>query len=186
MLPQVRGERMRLEVPRFWLAFWRVGFGVIWLADAWLKWQPAFIDHFVSYLTGGLSTSTPAWVHAWIRFWIVVVRVDPHLFAYLVAAGESVLGVALVLGIGVRLVAVVGSALSLIIWSTGEAFGGFYAVGATDIGTAIIYVGGFALLALTQAGYAAGLDGRLRLNGWSWRQADGDATGAAPPSGPAG
>lgn len=176
MVAEARDGRMHLEVSRFWLAFWRVGFGLIWLADAWLKWQPVFIDHLTSYLTGGLSASQPAWVHAWVRFWIVAVRVDPRLFAYLVAIGETLLGIALVLGLGVRLVAVVGSALSLIIWSTGEAFGGFYAVGATDIGTAIIYVGGFALLALTQAGYAFGLDGRLRLSGWSWRPAAGDAT----------
>lgn len=170
MTPITDGGRLQLQVSGAWLAFWRVGFGLIWLVDAWFKWQPAFVNGFVSYLTGGISPAQPAWVNAWIHFWIQVVRVDPRFLAYLVAVGETLIGLALVLGLGMRLVAVAGGTLSLIIWSTGEAFGGPYTTGATDVGAAIMYVGGFALLALVQAGYAFGLDGRLRLTGWSWRK----------------
>jgi nitrite reductase (NO-forming) len=168
-------------MPAGWLAFWRIGFGVIWLVDAWFKWQPAFVRGFVSYLAGNIGSGQPAWVNSWIHFWIDMVRVDPHLFAYLVAAGETVIALSLLLGLGVRLTAVAGSVLSLIIWSTGEAFGGPYTTGATDVGAAIIYVGGFALLALTQSGYAFGLDGRYRLSGWSWRKAESDTQVAAQP-----
>lgn len=170
IVPTLRKGRLNVSMPRPWLAFWRIGFGVIWLVDAWLKWQPSFVNGFVSYLSGSISGSQPAWVDAWIRFWVQTVKVDPKLFAYLVALGETVIALALLLGVGIRLFAVLGSALSLIIWSTGEAFGGPYTTGATDIGAAIIYVGGFALLALTQSGYAFGLDGWLGLNGWSWRK----------------
>ena len=169
MTPMTKSGRLQLQVSSAWLAFWRIGFGLIWLVDAWFKWQPAFVNGFVSYLTGGISPAQPAWVNAWIHFWIRVVRVDPRLFAHLVAVGETLIGLALVLGLGMRLVAVFGSTLSLIIWSTGEAFGGPYTTGATDVGAAIMYVGGFALLALVQAGYAYGLDGLFRLTGWSWR-----------------
>ena len=35
---------------------------------------------------------------------------------------------------------------SLLVWSVGEAFGGPYAAGSTDIGTAIIYAFVFAAL----------------------------------------
>ncbi len=166
-----RPGRLHLDVPVFWLAFWRIGFGLIWLVDAWFKWQPAFISGFVSYLSGNVGPSQPQWVVAWIHFWIDVVRVDPRVFAYLVAIGETALAAALLLGLGVRLFAVFGGALSFVIWSTGEAFGGPYTTGATDVGAAIIYIGGFGLLALVQAGYAFGLDGALGLTGWSWRRA---------------
>lgn len=173
MVPTLRNGRLNVSMPRPWLAFWRIGFGLIWLVDAWLKWQPSFVYRFVSYLSGNIAGSQPAWVNAWIRFWIETVRVDPKLFAYLVALGETVIALAFLLGVGIRLFAVLGGVLSMIIWSTGEAFGQLYMTGATDIGAAIIYVGGFALLALTQSGYAYGLDGGLGLNGWSWRKVRG-------------
>jgi uncharacterized membrane protein YphA (DoxX/SURF4 family) len=186
MVPTLHDGRLNVSMPRPWLAFWRIGFGLIWLVDAWFKWQPSFVNGFVSYLSGNISTSQPAWVDAWIHFWVETVKVDPKLFAYLVALGEIVIALALLRGVGVRLFAVLGSALSLIIWSTGEAFGGPYTTGVTDIGAAIIYVGGFALLALTQCGYAFGLDGRLGLNGWSWRRVQAtEGQGAVPRDGPA-
>ena len=161
-------------------------FGLIWLVDAWLKWQPSFVNGFVAYLSGNIGRSQPAWVNAWIHVWVQTVKVDPKLFAYLVALGETVIALAFLLGVGIRLFAILGSALSLIIWSTGEAFGGPYTTGVTDIGAAIIYVGGFALLALTQSGYAFGLDGHFGLNGWSWRKVPTtEAQAAVPGNGPA-
>jgi uncharacterized membrane protein YphA (DoxX/SURF4 family) len=171
MVPKLRGGHLFIDLPYGWLAFWRVGFGLIWLVDAWFKWQPSFVRGFTSYLAGNLSPAQPAWVDSWIRFWVQTVNIDPTLFAHLVALGETVIAIALLLGVGMRAFAVLGSVLSLIIWSTGEAFGGPYRAGTTDIGSAIIYVGGFALLAMTQAGYAFGLDGRFGLSGWSWRRA---------------
>ena len=113
-------------------------------------------------------------MNAWIRLWVSIVKIDPHLMAYLVALGETVIALALLLGVATRLTAVVGGILALIIWTTAEGFGGPYGAGATDVGAAIIYIGGFALLALTQAGYCCGLDGKYHLTGWSWRKAQGD------------
>lgn len=171
MVPTIKSGRVRVEMPTGWLAFWRIGFGLIWLVDAWFKWQPSFVNGFVGYLSGMISPSQPGFVNAWIRLWVSIVKVDPHLFAYLVALGETVIALALLLGIATRLTAVVGGVLALIIWTTAEGFGGPYGTGATDVGAAIIYIGGFALLALTQAGYCCGLDGKYRLTGWSWRKA---------------
>ena len=71
--------------------------------------------------------------------------------------------------------------MSFIIWSTGEAFGGPYTTGATDVGAAIIYIGGFALLAIAHAGYAHGLDGTFRLTGWSWRKVHGPGSAMPTP-----
>lgn len=166
----MRHGHLQVSVPTGALATVRIGFGLVWAIDPWLKWQPAFMNGFATYLTGAASAAQPTWVDNWIHFWLYVVHVDPKLVCHLVALGESAIAVAILAGIGVRSVAVLGSALSLLIWSTAEGFGGPYTSGATDVGASIIYVGVFALLAMTQAGYVWGLDGRWRLDGWSWRR----------------
>ena len=33
----------------------RMVFGLIMAVDAWFKWQPGFMNHFTSYLTGALE-----------------------------------------------------------------------------------------------------------------------------------
>ena len=153
---------------RYVLASWRasgigllrITFGLVWAIDAWFKWQPDFIDNFSSYLTGALPDQ-PAWVQGWIGFWINVVNVDPHLFAHAVAIGETAVAIALILGIFTNLATLGGAALALVIWSTAEGFGGPYAAGSADIGSAIIYAIVLAGLFLAQAGLYLGLDGRL-------------------------
>ncbi len=172
MVPTVASDRVHVEMPTRWLAFWRIGFGLIWLVDAWFKWQPSFVDNFVSYLSGSISSSQPGFVNSWIRLWVRVISQDPHVWAYLVAFGETVIALALIFGVATRLTAVVGGILALVIWTTAEGFGGPYGAGATDVGAAIMYIGGFGLLALAQSGYCCGIDGKYRLTGWSWRKAD--------------
>ncbi len=171
MVPNVTNDRVHVEMPTRWLAFWRVGFGLIWLVDAWFKWQPSFVNNFVGYLSGSISPQQPAFVNAWVRLWVSIIKLDPHFWAYLVALGETVIALALIFGVATRLTAVAGGLLALVIWTTAEGFGGPYGQGATDVGAAIMYIGGFGLLALTQAGYCCGVDGKFGLTGWSWRKA---------------
>jgi uncharacterized membrane protein YphA (DoxX/SURF4 family) len=135
----------------------RIVFGLIWAIDAWFKWQPDFINNFTSYLTGSLD-GQPGWVQWWINFWINVVKVDPHVFAHLVAVGETALAIGLIFGLFSNLTYVVGVLLSVVIWTTSEGFGGPYAPGSTDIGGAIIYVLVFAGLFLASAGLFYGVD----------------------------
>jgi len=135
----------------------RIVFGVVWAIDAWFKWQPDFINNFASYLTGSLD-GQPGWVQSWIHFWINVVNVDPHVFAHLVAIGETAVAIGLLLGLFSNLSYVVGILLSIVIWTTAESFGGPYTAGSTDIGAAIIYVLVFAGLYLSQSGLVYGLD----------------------------
>ncbi len=153
---------------RYTLAPWRaagigllrIAFGLVWAIDAWFKWQPDFINNFTSYLTGA-QQDQPAWVQGWIGFWINVVNVDPHVFAHFVAVAETAVAIALVFGVFTSLATVGGAALALVIWSTAEGFGGPYAPGSADIGSAIIYAVVLAGLFLAQAGLYVGLDGRL-------------------------
>lgn len=139
------------------LGLLRIVFGIIWLIDAWFKWQPEFIGKFTDYLTGALD-GQPAAVQAWINLWINIVNVDPHALAYLVALGETAIAVGLIFGVLSNLTYLSGVLVSLVIWSTAEGFGGPYAPGSTDIGAAVIYVLVFAGLYLSSAGLYLGLD----------------------------
>ncbi len=135
----------------------RIAFGLVWAIDAWFKWQPDFINNFSSYLTGSLD-GQPGWVQAWINFWINVVKVDPHVFAHIVAIGETAIAITLILGIFSNFTYIVGILLSVVIWTSAEGFGGPYVAGSTDIGAAVIYVLVFAGLFLAHAGLFYGLD----------------------------
>ena len=66
----------------------RILFGIVWGIDAWFKWQPGFVNNFKDYLTGAQSNQ-PWPVHHWIGFWVNTVGVQPTVFAYAVAVGET-------------------------------------------------------------------------------------------------
>src|SRR5579859_3712331 len=135
----------------------RIVFGLVWAIDASFKWQPGFTNNFTHYLTGNLA-GDPVFVQVWINFWITIVKVDPYVFAYLVASAETAIAVGLIFGIFSHLTEVVGVLLSLVIWTTAQGFGGPYLPGATDIGAALIYVLVFVALFLSSAGLYYGVD----------------------------
>ncbi len=139
----------------------RIVFGVILSVDAGLKWSPQFFANFSRYLHDA-AQGQPYYVQSWIGFWSDVVRVNPNLFAYLVAFGETFVAAGLLLGALSVVVDVFGALLMFMIWSTAEGFGGPYKAGSTDIGTAVIYVIVFAALLFTNAGCYLGVDGLLR------------------------
>lgn len=139
------------------MAMVRMAFGVVWAIDAWFKWQPSFIQDFTDYVAGA-AEGQPAAVQAWIHLWHDVVQVDPRLFAYAVAIGETAIAVGLLLGAFSNLTYAMGIALSTVIWSTAEGFGGPYVPGSVDVGSAIIYVLVFAALFFGSAGRTWGLD----------------------------
>lgn len=138
----------------------RIVFGIVWGVDAWFKWQPGFVNNFVTYLNGA-QDGQPWPIHHWIVVWINTVGIDPTFFAYATAVGETAIAIALILGAFTNLTAVVGIVLSTVIWSTAEGFGGPYTAGSTDIGAAIIYVLVFAGLSLGSAGLYYGVDRKL-------------------------
>src|SRR5215467_15417990 len=158
----------------------RILFGIVWAIDAWFKWQPDFVNNFKDYLTSA-QQSQPWPVHHWIGFWVSTVGVDPTVFAYLVAAAETAIALALILGVFMNLTSVLGVLLTVVIWSTAEGFGGPYQAGSTDIGAAIIYALVFAGLFLSSAGLYYGLDRWLTPKlGKLGFLASGRSGGAAP------
>jgi len=150
------------------IAFTRISFGLVWAIDAYFKWQPAFADHFVSYLQETYD-GQPALIQSWLDLWIKLVSINPHLFARIVALGETGIAIGLLLGLFSNLAYAGGTLLALLIWAVPEGFGGPYTPGATDIGTGIIYVFGFLGLYLLSAGHQYGLDRILRTRLGRWK-----------------
>lgn len=138
----------------------RIVFGIVWSIDASFKWRPSFIDKFADYVVQA-AQGQPRAERAWISFWISVIRVDPHAFAYCIATAETLIAISLLLGLFSNLSYFGGVALSIVIWSTAEGFGGPYMPGSTDIGTAIIYALVFVALFLANAGRYLGIDGLI-------------------------
>jgi uncharacterized membrane protein YphA (DoxX/SURF4 family) len=167
----------RGQTPSISIAGWRyqgigilrIIFGIVWAIDGAFKWAPEFVNNFASYVSGVMADQ-PAAVQAWLKFWVDVIQIDPHVFAHFVAVAETALAVALILGLFSNLAYLGGVLLSIVIWSTAEGFGGPYRAGSTDIGAAIIYVLVFVGLYLSQAGLALGLDKWLTplLGRWGW------------------
>ena len=126
----------------------RITFGVIWLIDATLKWLPGFRASYMSVIMGE-AQSQPGWLQPWFRFWINRQHPRVMFFAYLVAVAETLIAVALIVGLARKLSYISAIVFSLLIWATAEGFGGPYTSGASDIGTAVIYAVVFAgLLAI--------------------------------------
>jgi len=151
------------------IALMRIAFGLVWCIDAYFKWQPAFADNFIGYIKETLD-GQPAIIQSWLNLWIKIVSVNPHLFARLVALGESAIAIGLLLGLLSNLVYAGGALLTFTIWAVPEGFGGPYTAGATDIGAGIVYVFVFIGLFLLSAGQYYGLDKPLRnkLGRWSF------------------
>ncbi|HTI14015.1 MAG TPA: hypothetical protein VL461_05505 [Dictyobacter sp.] len=142
------------------MAVVRILFGVVWAIDAWYKWQPAFLMNMPHYLSRHIQGQLPI-AQVWMKMWVAIVDINPHLFGYLVALGETAVALALILGLFCNLTYVVGAILSFIIWSTAEGFGGPYHAGATDIGTSVMYVFIFASLYLAATSRYIGIDRSL-------------------------
>jgi uncharacterized membrane protein YphA (DoxX/SURF4 family) len=130
----------------------RIIFGVVWLIDGSLKFQPGISSMFVSMIQAA-GQGQPAWITPWFTFWANTVAANPGMWVLLIGTGELLLGLALIFGFVRKIAYTAGFFLSLVIWSVPEGFGGPYGPGSTDIGTGIIYAIGFVMLMLINAGY---------------------------------
>ena len=149
----------------------RIVFGLVWLIDASFKWNPAFLNNFTDYLIEGAQGQS-ALVQAWIHLWMNGVSVNPFVFAVIVAVAETAIALGLIFGLFTELAIAGGIAMTLVIWSTAEGFGGPYLSGSTDIGAAIIYAIVFVALWLGRSWRYFSLDSvlkkKLRFLYWRW------------------
>jgi nitrite reductase (NO-forming) len=168
------------------LAAVRIAFGLAWATDASLKWLPGFANGSFLGTLKGARDGQPGAVKTWINFWVDIFNSNPHVWAHLLGAAESVIAVCLILGAFTNLICVLGGLLSLGIWTTAEGLGGPYMSGSTDISASIVYVMVFAALAITAAGGVWGADAwlRPRLGRLRWlcaRRGDTAGVPGAPP-----
>ncbi|ACB74307.1 multicopper oxidase domain-containing protein [Opitutus terrae] len=125
----------------------RAGFGVVMALDAYLKWQPAFAEHYVGYLRNA-ALAQPRWLDAWFQGWLRLVESNPDFFISATRWIETLIAVGLLLGFARRFIYYGGAIFSLLIWSTAEGFSGPYTAGATNIGPALVYALVFVALAI--------------------------------------
>lgn len=150
----------------------RVGFGLIWLVDAVLKWLPGFRGDYMDTIMGE-ANGQPGWTKPWFDFWTNLEHPYTTFFAYLVAVIETIIAVALIIGFARKITYIGAIVLSMLIWGTAEGFGGPYTSGSSDIGTAIIYVLVFvALLSFSYdegpSRYAVDTWLERRISWWHW------------------
>ena len=127
------------------IAYVRIGFGIIWLLDAILKFNPSFYRGMLDIIRGA-DTGGPSWLDGWYNLWFGVIGLAPHLFAILVIVFECFIAFSLIFGFSRKISYVLGAVFSFLLWSVAEGFGHFYDSGSTDPGAAIIYVVVFILL----------------------------------------
>ncbi len=149
-------ERPGADAPEFGDRFWkaaRIGFGLLWLFDASLKWLPAFLLHFTSQITSVIP-GQPRWIAAWLGFVAEVIHaIGPVPVAVLVALSETAIALSLLSGRWLRYFIPFGIAYSLGVWSTAEAFGGPYSMAGTGVrgnvlGNVLIYLIPFLFLSV--------------------------------------
>ena len=150
----------------------RIGFGVIWLVDAVLKWLPGFRSGYMDTLMGQ-AQGQPGWLKPWFDFWINLQHPRAAFFAYLVAVIETLIALAVIAGFARKLSYSAAIVFSVLIWGTAEGFGGPYTSGSSDIGTAIIYAvvfAGLLLFAYYQGPSRLSVDYYLekRISWWHW------------------
>lgn len=136
----------------------RISFGVLWVVDAFLKWQPAFKNGFADAITSA-GQGQPSWLQPWFHFWNHLLTGRPQVFALLTAIIESLIALALLLGLARRVSYLLAAVFSLLVWAVPEGFGGPYSSGSTDVGAGIVYA--VALLSLY------GLDRLAQKASWS-------------------
>jgi nitrite reductase (NO-forming) len=169
---QVAGRRCLPLWPKDAL---RISFGIIWLIDATLKWLPGFRAGYMGTIMGQ-AQGQPGWLKPWFDFWINLQHPRVMFFAYLVAAVETLIALALIAGFARKITYISAAGFSLLIWATAEGFGGPYTSGAADIGTAVIYALVFmGLLALSAyagpARYSADYYLEQKISWW-WKVAE--------------
>jgi uncharacterized membrane protein YphA (DoxX/SURF4 family) len=116
----------------------RFTFGIIWLIDAVLKWLPGFRSGYMGMITG-VAKGQPVWLNGWFSFWTNLQSPHAGFYVTVVAILETLVALAVLFGVARKVSYIASAVFSVVIWAVAEGFGGPYASGASDIGTAIIY-----------------------------------------------
>ena len=134
------------------IAYIRITFGLVWLLDAVLKFNPSFYDGMI-VLIKAADGNGPSWLDGWYNFWINFLGSAPHFFAIVVIILECYIAFALLFGFSRKVAYAVGAIFSFLLWSVAEGFGNIFVGGETDPNAGIIYVLLFMLLFFIDSGF---------------------------------
>ncbi len=155
-----------------WRGLLRIGFGLLWLADAALQVQPAMPAGLPSRVIAPAAAASPPWVQhlvnwagtAWsyhpVQAAAATVWIQAGIGLWLLCAPRGTLS---------RLAGLAGLAWGLVIWVFGEAFGGIFAPGLSWLtgapGGVLFYCAAGVLIALPARHGRAPWPGRMLLGG---------------------
>jgi nitrite reductase (NO-forming) len=129
--------------PRPWRLDWwasiRIAFGVIWLIDGALEWQPAAFHNFLQLITA-VGQGQPAPLAALINAGQAVVAINPILANGLLAALETAIGLSLITNTLSRWTLRISALLAAGVWVFGQGLGMVFMAGATDVQSGPLYV----------------------------------------------
>ena len=133
----------RHRTPRQWRLDWwataQIAFGVIWLIEGVLEWQPADFHNFLQLITA-MSQGQPAPLGAVISAGQAVVAINPTLANGLLAALETAVGLSLITNTLSRWALRLSVLLAALIWVFGQGLGMVFMAGATDVQSGPLYV----------------------------------------------
>jgi uncharacterized membrane protein YphA (DoxX/SURF4 family) len=134
-----------------YIAYLRIGFGMVWLLDAVLKFNPTFYNGMLEIIKAN-DGGNPAWLDAWYNFWFTFLGSAPHFFTIVVIVLECFIAFSLLFGFTRKVTYLVGIVFSFLLWSVAEGFGGVFIGGETDPNAGIIYCLLFGLLFIVDTG----------------------------------
>jgi thiosulfate dehydrogenase [quinone] large subunit len=123
----------------------RVLFGFTWIFDGLLETQAGVTPQVLSLLYELNTDGQPSWLTPWFNFWSPLVMHHAALMLRMLIFSETIIGVALVLGVARKIVYYFGIPYSILLWGL-SGFGGPYTPYSSDIGAPVIYA--FVFLAL--------------------------------------
>jgi thiosulfate dehydrogenase (quinone) large subunit len=171
-----RGNRRALgeaeSVPVWPASAVRILFGVIFAVDASFKWRVGFRETFLDIIKQ-FGQGQPSALHWWFDFWTDAVTPHPQVWAYSIAVIETLLALALILGLARKITYILTAITTLGIWAVAEGFGGPYTATSTDIGTGIMYTvvaASLLVLSLQHGPSRYSVDYLLekRISWWHW------------------
>ena len=150
----------------------RIGFGVLWLADAALLAQPGMAAGLPSQVIGPSAVTSPAWVQhvvGWAGDTWSSQPVEVCSAALWIEAGIGLWLLAAPRGTWSRLAGAVSLTRGLVVWVFGEAFGGIFAPGLSWLsgapGAGLLYAVAGVLLMLPDRAWRTARLGRVLLGG---------------------
>jgi hypothetical protein len=120
------------------VAYMRIAFGLVWLLDAVLKFNPSFYNGMLN-LIQATDGGGPNWLNGWYNFWITFLGSAPHFFTIVVIVVECFIAFALLSGFSRKSTYLIGAVFSFLLWGIAEGFGGIFIGGETDPNAGIIY-----------------------------------------------